>query len=173
MKKLRDFRSMIRLLVGSSDDPAVMARGFSAGLFVAFSPLLGLHTAMAFGLAFLVRGNRLASFAASWLCNPVTMIPILLLDYRVGCLLLHCDAAFPDRIESLQHVLQLGGKVAIPLLAGGHLLALLVALAGYPLACMTFVWLRRGNGGGSEGGSAGGSKGVIGGINGGGSGGEG
>jgi hypothetical protein len=124
-----------------------MARGFAAGLFVAFSPLLGLHTAMAFGLAFLVRGNRLASLAASWGCNPLTMIPILLLDYRFGCLLLHCDAGIPQHLESLEHVLRLGAQVAVPLLVGGHLLGLLVALASYPVVRMTILFLRRGKNG--------------------------
>jgi hypothetical protein len=41
-------------------------------------------------------------------------------------------------------VLRLSTRVAVPLLVGGHLLGLLVALTSYPVIRMTFLFLRRG-----------------------------
>ncbi|MCD6151027.1 MAG: DUF2062 domain-containing protein, partial [Deltaproteobacteria bacterium] len=121
-KKRPDIRSMIRMLTGSSDNPATIARGFAVGIFVAFSPLLGLHTFLAIFLAFLVRGNRLASLLASWICNPLTMIPILYFDFKVGEILLSTSIPFPENIHTLKDIIYAGSQVAWPLLVGGHLI---------------------------------------------------
>ncbi len=142
-KKKPDFRSMIRVLLGSSDNPATIARGFGVGLFVAFSPLLGLHTFLAISLAFLVRGNRLASLLASWVCNPLSMIPILYFDFKVGEILLSTSIPFPKHIHTLQDIIHAGGQVAWPLLVGGHLIGLVLGLASIPVVNFLVVYLRR------------------------------
>ncbi|MBN2332056.1 MAG: DUF2062 domain-containing protein [Deltaproteobacteria bacterium] len=142
MKKPR-LRSMVRMLLGSTDDPATVARGLAAGIFVAFSPLLGIHTALAIALAFLLRGNRLAAVLASWVCNPVSLIPILYLDFRVGELLLGADIPFPANLHSLRDIIQAGSQVAWPLLLGGHLIGLTLALISFPLAQMVITMVRQ------------------------------
>jgi len=134
---------MIRMLMGSSDNPATIARGFAVGIFVAFSPLLGLHTFLAIFLAFLVRGNRLASLLASWVCNPFSMIPILYLDFKVGEIFLSTSIPFPRNIHTLQDIIHAGSQVAWPLLVGGHSIGLLVGLSSMPVVTFLVVYLRR------------------------------
>jgi uncharacterized protein (DUF2062 family) len=141
-KKRPDIRSMIRMLTGSSDNPATIARGFAVGIFVAFSPLLGLHTFLAIFLAFLVRGNRLASLLASWICNPLTMIPILYFDFKVGEILLSASIPFPENIHTLKDIIHAGSQVAWPLLVGGHLIGLVLGLASFPIVDYLIAYLR-------------------------------
>jgi uncharacterized protein (DUF2062 family) len=142
-KKKPDIRSMIRVLLGSSDNPATIARGFAVGIFVAFSPLLGLHTFLAISLAFLVRGNRLSSLLASWICNPISMIPILYFDFKVGEILLSTSIPFPENIHTLEDIIHAGSQVAWPLLVGGHLIGLVVGLASIPVVNYLVAYLRR------------------------------
>ncbi|MEA2109561.1 MAG: DUF2062 domain-containing protein [Pseudomonadota bacterium] len=141
--KKPDIRSMIRMLLGSTDNPATIARGVGVGLFVAFSPLLGLHTFLAISLAFLLRGNRLASLLASWICNPLTMIPILYFDFKVGEILLSSSIPFPEGIHTLKDIIHAGSQVAWPLLVGGHLIGLVLGLASIPIINFLVVYLRR------------------------------
>lgn len=145
-KEKPDIRSMIRMLLGSGDNPATIARGFAVGLFVAFSPLLGLHTFLAISLAFLVRGNRLASLLASWICNPLSMIPILYFDFKVGEILLSSSIPFPNDIHTLKDIIYAGSQVAWPLLVGGHLIGLVLGLASFPIVDWLVAYLRRNEG---------------------------
>ncbi|MEA3241065.1 MAG: DUF2062 domain-containing protein [Pseudomonadota bacterium] len=142
-EKKPDIRSMIRMLLGSTDNPATIARGVAVGLFVAFSPLLGLHTFLAIFLAFLVRGNRLASLLASWICNPLTMIPILYFDFKVGEILLSSSIPFPEGIHTLKDIVHARSQVVWPLLVGGHLIGLVLGLASIPVINFLVVHLRR------------------------------
>ncbi len=142
-KKRPDIRSMIRVLLGSSDNPATIARGFAVGIFVAFSPFLGLHTVLTISLAFLVRGNRLVSLLASWICNPLTMIPILYFDFKVGEILLSYSVPFPNDIHTLKDIMYAGSQVAWPLLVGGHLIGLVLGLASLPIINYLVTYLRR------------------------------
>jgi len=142
-KKRPDIRSMIRVLLGSSDNPATIARGFAVGIFIAFSPFLGLHTVLTISLAFLVRGNRLVSLLASWICNPLTMIPILYFDFKVGEILLSSTIPFPTGIHTFKDIMYAGSQVAWPLLVGGHLIGLVLGLASFPIINYLVAYLRR------------------------------
>lgn len=142
-RKRPDIRSMIRTLLGSSDNPATIALGFAVGIFVAFSPLLGLHTVLAISLAFLVRGNRLASLLASWVCNPFSMLPILYLDFKVGEILLSTSIPFPRNLHTLQDIIHAGSQVAWPLLVGGHIIGLVLGLVSFPIIHYLVAYLRR------------------------------
>lgn len=58
------------------DSPHRIALGFSCGVFVSFSPLFGFHFFYAMGLAWLLRGNVLASLIGTVAGNPITF-PII------------------------------------------------------------------------------------------------
>ena len=49
-----------------------IAIGFAAGVFVSFTPLFGLHIVLGAALAWLVRGNIVASLIGTLAGNPVT-----------------------------------------------------------------------------------------------------
>ena len=143
MLKSFQLRSMIKKLVGSSDDPGTVARGFAVGVFVAFSPFVGFHGAMVILLAFLFRGNRIAAFISStFICNPITLLPVLYIDFRLGKLVLGLETFFPENLHTLKDILQAGSQVVWPLFVGGHLIGLVLALLCLPLAYFIFIWLR-------------------------------
>jgi uncharacterized protein (DUF2062 family) len=54
------------------DSPHRIALGFACGAFVSFSPFFGFHFFLAAGLAYLVRGNILASLFGTAVGNPIT-----------------------------------------------------------------------------------------------------
>jgi len=58
------------------DSPERIARGIFAGVFASFTPFYGFHFFIAAGLAFLMRGNVLASLMATFFGNPLTYVPI-------------------------------------------------------------------------------------------------
>jgi len=61
-----------------------IARGFAAGVFSGMFPLLGLQTAIGIAIAILVRGNKIMAAAGTWISNPITDLPIFLLNFKVG-----------------------------------------------------------------------------------------
>ena len=66
------------------DSPHRIALGAAAGLFVAWTPLLGVHILMAWGLSFVLRANKLVSLLFVWVSNPFTLIAIYYPNYVVG-----------------------------------------------------------------------------------------
>lgn len=54
------------------DAPHRIARGIFAGVFISFTPLFGFHFAGAAFLAWIMRGNILASLMATFFGNPIT-----------------------------------------------------------------------------------------------------
>ena len=54
------FRATFRRLLAIDDPPERTALAFSIGVFIAFSPFLGLHTIAATLVAFLFRFNKIA-----------------------------------------------------------------------------------------------------------------
>jgi uncharacterized protein (DUF2062 family) len=140
------FRKSLRRLLAIDDPPERTALAFSIGVFIAFSPLLGLHTIIATLLAFLFRFNKLAIYTGTFVNNPfLTMVPIILASYAVGALLLGRPLALPPegmRLLREPHLLTgdywrtlfyHSGDVLLPFALGGMMLSVICSLAAYPL----------------------------------------
>src|SRR5215217_2424344 len=90
------FRATIRRLLAIDDPPERTALAFSIGVFIAFSPFLGLHTIAATALAFAFRFNKIAIYTGTFVNNPfLTLVPIILASYAVGALLLGRPVGLP------------------------------------------------------------------------------
>lgn len=74
--------------------PASIAAGFACGLAVSFSPLIGLHLLLGFGLAWALRASLLAAAIGTLLVNPWTAPAVWFSTYYVGTLLLPGEASF-------------------------------------------------------------------------------
>src|ERR687884_176427 len=89
-------RAALRRLLAIDDPPERTALAFSVGVFIAFSPFLGLHTIMATLLAFLFRFNKIAIYTGTFINNPFfTLVPIILASYGIGALLLGRSVTLP------------------------------------------------------------------------------
>lgn len=81
-------RSALQALLRIQDSPHRIALAFGIGVFIAFFPILGIHTALALGLAFLFRLSRVAILAGAWTNNPWTLGPMFMAGTALGCALL-------------------------------------------------------------------------------------
>ena len=70
------------------DSPEKIARGIWAGVFAAFTPFYGLHFLTAGLLAFIMRGNVIASLLATFFGNPLTYVPIGVAALQTGYFIL-------------------------------------------------------------------------------------
>jgi uncharacterized protein (DUF2062 family) len=75
-------------LLHLQDTPHRIALAFGLGIWIAFSPLLGLHTVMALGIAFAFRLSRAAILIGCYVNNPWTLAPLFLAGTVVGCAML-------------------------------------------------------------------------------------
>lgn len=75
--------------------PGQRAAAISLGVFIAFSPFLGIQTLLIFALSWLLGLNPAITFATVYLVNnPWTMIPIAAADYIVGLWLIEIKLGY-------------------------------------------------------------------------------
>ena len=139
-------RATVRRLLAIDDPPERTALAFSIGVFIAFSPFLGLHTIMATVLAFAFRYNKIAIYAGTFVNNPfLTLVPIILASYAMGAIVLGLPLALPrESMMLLRHphlftgewwerLFESGRRVLMPYFIGGMMLSVVCSLAAYPL----------------------------------------
>ena len=139
-------RATLRRLLAIDDPPERTALAFSIGVFIAFSPFLGLHTIMATALAFIFRFNKIAIYTGTFVNNPVfTLVPIILASYGVGAFFMGRPLALPaEGMALLREPHLLTGDywrrlflhswdVLVPFSVGGLVLSVVCSLASYPL----------------------------------------
>lgn len=140
------FRAAIRRLLAIDDPPERTALAFSIGIFIAFSPFLGLHTILATLIAFAFRFNKIALYSGTFVNNPfLTLVPIILLSYATGAFVLGRPLALPpESMELLKNphllaaewwgkIFKESGGLLWPYIIGGMMLSVICSLAAYPL----------------------------------------
>ena len=136
MATIPSFRSMLKQVLHLQESPQRTALAFAIGVFIAFSPTYGLHTAMVLFCTWALGLNFLALFAGALLNNPWTVVPILGATYWVGAFLLgRSDApSFDWHDVSFRAIYEQIMPYAVPFFLGGFVLSLLGAALAYPLA---------------------------------------
>ena len=145
-------RSTFRRLLTLDDPPERTALAFSIGVFIAFSPFLGLHTIMATLVAFLFRFNKIAVYSGTFINNPfLTLVPIIIASYAIGAFLLGKPLRIPgEGIDLLKepHLLTTdyyrrlfreGWRIVWPFSVGAMALSIVCSLIAYPVTS----WLLR------------------------------
>jgi uncharacterized protein (DUF2062 family) len=132
----------LRVLLRVEGSPSRVAFAFALGVFIAFFPILGIHTGLALALALAFRLNKVAILTGAWLNNPWTLAPIYTAGTLVGCALLGVS---PTSLEEVDWALH--GRAFYESLIEGFrplLLPFLVGnlAAGAVAAIVTFVVLR-------------------------------
>lgn len=114
-----------------------VSRAFALGLFVAFTPL-PIHIFLAASLALLLRVNIPAAVAGSLFTNPLTVVPVFVVAYWVGCQLLGVQQQ-PFHFEMTWDWLQTGLlPVWKPFVLGCFVCGLVTATVGYLL--LAGIW---------------------------------
>jgi len=140
------FRTTFRRLLALDDPPERTALAFSIGVFIAFSPFLGLHTILATLVAFLCRFNKVAIYGGTFINNPFfTLVPIIIASYAVGALILGRPLRIPaSGIELLRHphlltanyyhkLFRESRDILWPFTIGGMMLSVVCSLIAYPV----------------------------------------
>lgn len=154
-KKLRGFRDYVRIIVHQRKAPDAIALGVCIGLFAGLSPLYGLQITIAFVLALLLGGSKIAAILSVWVTNPLTMFPVYSFTYWVGSRLLSSPVreksfrefimycirhlrwqSFEEARTVISEALRLGRDILPPLFVGGLAVAAVSSLAVYPLTKM-------------------------------------
>jgi uncharacterized protein len=97
------FRRAVDGVLQLQDSPHRIALAFGIGIWIAFSPLLGLHTVMALGIAFGFRLSRAAMLMGAYVNNPWTIAPLYLAGTALGCALLGVSTEGLESIEWSHH----------------------------------------------------------------------
>jgi len=140
------FRAAFRRLLAIDDPPERTALAFSIGVFIAFSPFLGLHTILATLIAFVFGFNKIAIYTGTFLNNPpLTLVPIIIASYAVGAFLMGRPLRIPSEgIDLLKHphlltaayyrqIFVRSWYLVEPFALGGIMLSVVCSLITYPL----------------------------------------
>jgi len=148
-------RATFRRLLSLDDPPERTALAFSVGVFIAFSPFLGLHTLLATLIAFLFRFNKVAIYSGTFINNPfLTLVPIIVASYAVGAFLLGRPVRIPaEGVELLRapqpfttsyyrELFVESGHLLEAFALGGTVLSVVCSLIAYPIT----LWALRAHG---------------------------
>jgi uncharacterized protein (DUF2062 family) len=92
----RYVRDRLRELMKFDDPPHRLAIAFALGVFIAFSPWLGLHIVSAVALSWLFRLNKVVVVTASLVNNPWTIVPMYVFCLWSGVRITGRDLALPE-----------------------------------------------------------------------------
>ena len=89
-------RDRIRSVFQLKDSPHKLASAFALGIFIAFTPTIGLHTVSCLFLAWLFRLSKLVVLTAAFVNNPWTIVPLYGFCLWFGIKITGTMAATPD-----------------------------------------------------------------------------
>lgn len=117
-----------------ADSPHVVAIGFAAGAFASFTPLVGFHFIIGFIVAWILRGNLIASAFGTAVGNPLSFPFIWFSIYEVGAWVLGSNGAgdkvdlsgglFASSLDTLLPLIK-------PMMIGGLLLGPIAGFVSY------------------------------------------
>ena len=101
-----NWRRIVDKLAGSSDSPRRTAAAFALGVFLSFSPFIGLQTAIGMTTAFLLRLSRIAVFIGLCMNLPWIIVPWYTVTTIAGGFLLDRPVAadFGARLDALMEL---------------------------------------------------------------------
>lgn len=132
LRKAFSLRFYLKKLLELRDRPEETARGLALGVFIGFLPINGFQVLVAITIAALTKVSKVAAAIGTHVTNPWTTIPILLIDYYVGCLILGrraCLLCF--RFEDFHSVLSYGLSIIVPMFIGGVVLGTVFSILSY------------------------------------------
>jgi uncharacterized protein (DUF2062 family) len=126
------------MLLRLEDTPHRTAVAFGIGLWLAFFPILGIHTGLALLIAFLFRLNRAALLVGVYFSNPWTVAPLYIAGTMLGCAVLGVPTEGLEAIDWDLHGAEFYRALAAslrpylwPFVMGNTLLGVLAGLIGY------------------------------------------
>ena len=150
------FRNIFKWLVRLRRSPRAIAGGFAMGVFIAFTPTIGIQIFLVILLTTLFNLNRPAGILSVWITNAATMAPIYTFNYWIGSFfwsgppiaevyetfvaitiqLIKLDVwAFKEQFDT---ILNLSSALVIPLVIGSFVVGVSASLLVY-LSAITLI----------------------------------
>jgi uncharacterized protein (DUF2062 family) len=133
-------RERLQGIMKLNDPPHKLALAFAIGVFIAFSPWLGLHVISCFFFAWLFRVSKVVVLAGAFVNNPWTMVPMYAFSLWFGIKITGGTAEVPKIAWSTLGFRDLF-SVLLPFLwpfvAGSLVIGCIAAVLSYFL----FFWL--------------------------------
>ena len=131
-------RQVVQLLVHVDDSPGRVALAFAIGVWIAFFPILGIHTGLALAIAFVFRLSRVAILTGAWINNPWTLGPMYMAGTVLGCSILGVSTEGLEEIDWSLHgrafyaaLLESLRPYVLPFIVGNTVLGLACAVLAY------------------------------------------
>ena len=139
--------------------PHNIALGLALGIFVGFLPIIPLQSVVVLALAVILRGNKLAAWVATFISNPIDMVPFYLMLFVIGKFVMttfgfhfdpeQCSVEFVrvhivERIAAgemdMLDIIRLGGRFFTVMVVGGLFAGIPASIATY---FISLAWIRR------------------------------
>jgi uncharacterized protein (DUF2062 family) len=79
---------LLQHVIHADDPPHRLALGCAVGIFVMFTPTLGIQSLLVVAIAWALRANKIIGLPVLWISNPATVAPIYGVCYLVGARIL-------------------------------------------------------------------------------------
>lgn len=138
----------LQVLLGIDDTPHRVALSFAIGVFLAFFPVYGSHTALALLITYWCRVSRAPALLGIWVNNPWTIVPMYMGGTLLGCVILGESASELSSLDWHQAVHSFDGlweslrPYLWPFLVGNTVLGVFAGVISY-VALRSFLERRR------------------------------
>ncbi len=108
-----------------------ISAGFACGSMVSFTPFMGFHFVLAILVAFVIRGNLIASMIGTAVGNPFTFPFIWLTIHRIGIPFTNNYEVDKNIELNIENMLSGGLEVLKPMLIGSAIICIPVWVVSY------------------------------------------
>ena len=154
-------RPLLRWVFKLRSSPRAIAGGLGLGMFIAFTPTVGIQFFLAIFFATLLGLNRAAAVVPVWITNPVTVAPVYTFNYLIGTYfwegppISEVSAMFAalgrtltsfqlwDITDQLLAMVGMGRGILIPLVIGSVIVGIVTGLVTYAVTLRLLVALFR------------------------------
>jgi len=139
-------KQQFKEIMSLDSHPGHISTGFALGVFISFTPPIpGFHTAAALVLAFLLRLNKLTCLTGTWVNSPITVVPSMILSYKLGKWILGGHGTTQLNIRNLDWSTLKGVMIhhSKPLLLGCSIIGFAAAICAYFACYWLVVFFRR------------------------------
>lgn len=139
-------KQQFKTIMSLDSHPGHISAGFAVGVFISFTPPIpGLHTVLALVIAFVSRLNKLTCLTGTWVNSPITVVPSMILSYKLGKWILGGPGTSELNIRNLDWPSLKGVMLhhSKPLLLGCSIIGFVAAVAAYFICYWLVVFFRR------------------------------
>ena len=139
-------KQQFKTIMSLDSHPGHISAGFAVWVFISFTPPIpGMHTALALIIALVFRLNKVTCLTGSWVNSPITVVPSMIVSYKLGKWLLGGHGSSELNIRNLEWASLKGVMIhhSKPLLLGCSIIGFVAAVAAYFICYWLVVFFRR------------------------------